>query len=57
MLSLPPPDPNECQEPRGLELDAPTAIFLGGSPSPEANRLADTVLAWRPGALIIAASR
>ena len=55
MLRLPPPDPNESHDLQGLELSAPVAIFLAGPPSPEADRLASAVVAWRPGALIVAA--
>ena len=53
MQRLPPPDPNEPQEPPGLELDAPAAIFLTGPPSPAADRLSSAVLDWRPGALVV----
>ena len=52
-MRLPPPDPNESQEPQGLELSAPGAIFLAGPPSPAADRLSSAVLDWRPGALIV----
>jgi hypothetical protein len=57
MTRLPPPDPNESYEPTGLELDEPAAIFLAGAPTPEADSLSAVVLEWRPGALIVAASR
>jgi hypothetical protein len=53
MLRLPPPDPNEYQEPQGLELSEPAAIFLAGPPSAEADRLSSAVLDWRPGALVV----
>jgi hypothetical protein len=33
----------------------PTAVFLNGPPTPEADRLSDAVLALRPGALIVVA--
>jgi hypothetical protein len=36
-------------------MPAPTAVFLSGPPSPEADRLADAILALRPGALIVVA--
>jgi hypothetical protein len=55
VLSLPPPDPYESQEPRGLELNEPAAIFLTAPPSPEAHRLSSAVLDWRPGALVVVA--
>ena len=54
-LRLPPRDPNEPQEPAGFELESPAAIFLGGAPSPEADRIASAVLDWRPGALMVVA--
>jgi hypothetical protein len=53
MVRLPPPDPNESQEPPTFQLTAPAAIFLAGPPSPEADRLAAAVLEWRPGALVV----
>jgi hypothetical protein len=56
MSRLPPPDPNEYNEPPGLELSSPAAIFLGGPPSPEADRVASALLDWRPGALLVAAA-
>jgi hypothetical protein len=56
MYRLPPPDPNEYQEPEGLELSEPAVIFLGGPPSPEADRLSSAILDWRPGALVVASS-
>jgi hypothetical protein len=56
MLRLPPPDPNEPQEPQALALTEPAAIFLAGPPSPEADRLSSAVLDWRPGALVVTAA-
>ena len=56
-MNLPPRDPYEPQDhgpPPDASLPAPTAIFLSGPPSPEADRLADAVLAFRPGALFVA---
>jgi hypothetical protein len=47
-------DPKETA---GRRLPAPTAIFLKHAPTPEADRLADAILAMRPGALIIAPPR
>jgi hypothetical protein len=55
---LPPPDPYETfGEPtsEARPMTAPTAVFLGGPPSPEADRLSDAILALRPGALIVVA--
>jgi hypothetical protein len=52
-MDLPPPDPNESHEPLELELDTPTAVFLSGPPSTEADQLAARLLDWRPGALLV----
>jgi hypothetical protein len=52
-MHLPPPDPYESHEPTALELDSPTAVFLSGPPSAAADRLAERVLEWRPGALLV----
>jgi len=52
-MYLPPPDPYESYEPSVFELDSPTAVFLSGPPSTAADRLADQVLEWRPGALLV----
>ena len=55
-MNLPPPDPNESfgtPPEGGLQMSGPAAVFLGGPPSPEADRLSDALLAWRPGALIV----
>jgi hypothetical protein len=54
MTRLPPPDPNEYQEPEGLVLDEPAAIYLAGPPSADVDRTAAALLAWRPGALVVA---
>jgi hypothetical protein len=54
MTDLPPPDPNETRGTPGLRLQAPAVIFLKHAPTREADRLADAILAARPGALIIA---
>ena len=53
---LPPPDPHEpCGGlPEGVRLPAPAAVFLAGPPSPEADRLSDAILSFRPGLLFIA---
>ena len=52
---LPPPDPHEYDGDLlpGLELAAPTMWFPLGPPSDAAKSLADTVLAYRPGALLV----
>ena len=55
MVRLPPPDPNEFQEPEGFELTEPVAVFLAGPPTAEAARIAAAVLDCRPGALVVAA--
>ena len=57
MTQLPPPDPHEIERTPGLRLQAPAAIFLRHAPTREADRLADAILAVRPGALIIAPPR
>ena len=54
-MHLPPPDPNETFEPKGLELSSPHAVFLTGPPSAEEDRLADAILERRPGALVVVA--
>jgi hypothetical protein len=55
--SLPPPDPRESPfgEPEAMRVPAPTTVFARGKPSPEAERLADAILAARPGLLIVVA--
>src|SRR3954452_17706490 len=56
-MKLPPRDPYEPQDhgpPADASLPAPTAIFLSGPPSPEADRLAGAILGSPPGALFIA---
>ena len=52
---LPPPYPNEGAGdlPAGLELAEPTMCFPLGQPSAEAERLAGTILEYRPGALLV----
>ena len=39
----------------GLSFAGPTAVFLSGPPTPAADRLADAILAARPGVLFVAA--
>src|SRR5947209_19542427 len=57
---LPPPDPFESlgmapqQEQR---MDAPTAVYVGASPTPEIKRFSSLILDLRPGALIVVAPR
>ena len=56
-MHLPPPDPNEAadSEPDGTSMvSTPTAIFAGTA-SVEAQRLADAILAARPGVLFVKA--
>lgn len=53
---LPPPDPFESPDlfpPDQGRLPASTALFLNGRPSREVDRLADAILAVRPGALVV----
>ena len=57
MFVLPPPDPHERTEPPALELSAPVAVFVGGLPSSDGERIASAVLEWRPGALVVAGRR
>jgi hypothetical protein len=55
---LPPPDPHESLglSPEGeLSMSGPTAVFIGGPPTPEVDRLADAFLGIRPGVLIVLA--
>jgi hypothetical protein len=55
---LPPPDPHESSATgpaEGMRMPGPAAIFMAGPPSPEADRLSDVILDFRPGALFIAA--
>jgi hypothetical protein len=54
---LPPPDPFESTIDAPSDdvcMPAPTAVFLGGAPSPAVDRLSDAILAARPGALFVA---
>ena len=52
---LPPPDPHESSGASSDEepVYAPTAVYLQGSPSSEADRLSDAILEFRPGLLIV----
>lgn len=53
---LPPPDPNEPQgltPDNPLDISGPTAVFVGGPPSDDDDRLADAILAFRPGVLVV----
>jgi hypothetical protein len=55
---LPPPDPHESFElapTGGQRVAAPTAVFVMGPASPEADRAADGILDLRPGVLIVVA--
>ena len=54
---LPPPDPGESPfgEP-DLRVAAPTTVFARGNPSPEGERLAEAIVAARPGLLIVVAA-
>ena len=56
MPKLPPPDPNESlwtQPGDHAPLRAPTAVFVTGPPSPQADRASDALLDLRPGLLIV----
>ena len=53
---LPPPDPHESlglQPVTDTRLTAPTAVFVTGKPSAQADRASDAVLDLRPGLLIV----
>lgn len=50
---VPPPDPHESGEPGETRIPAPTAVFPPGVPSPQAERLADAIVGWRPGLLFV----
>ena len=53
---LPPPDPFESFETSptgGRPVPAPTAVFVMGRATPEADRAADHFLDLRPGLLIV----
>jgi hypothetical protein len=52
-MRLPPPDPHESHEPGELNIESPTAVFLGGPPTDATDQLAARLLEWRPGALLI----
>jgi hypothetical protein len=52
----PAPDPFEpsgLPPDAGLELPAPTVVFLKGSPTPEVEVLSNAILAARPGVLFV----
>jgi hypothetical protein len=51
---LPPPDPFEPGDaPPDFALTAPTTMFLMGSPTPDLDRVAEAILAVRPGLLVV----
>jgi hypothetical protein len=54
---LPPPDPRESPsgDPGAMRVWAPTVVYPRGNPSPEVERIADVILAARPGLLIVIA--
>ena len=57
-MKLPPPDPHESYgtpPDEDVPMLAPAVVHLSGTPSPEAGRVSNAVLAWRPGALIVVA--
>ena len=53
---LPPPDPHESLDGSpGVSLAAPTAVFLAGPATPDADRAAGAFLDLRPGLLLVVA--
>jgi hypothetical protein len=53
---LPPPDPSEPgNPPDGYEVFAPTTMYLYGRPTRARDRVADAILAVRPGLLVVCA--
>ena len=55
MPALPPPDPCEPSgEPPGLTLTASAVVFLSGPRAEREDRLANAIVAARPGALFVA---
>jgi len=51
---LPPPDAFEPSgTPHSLQIPAPTTVFLHGDPSRASDRVADAIVAFRPGLLIV----
>lgn len=52
-MQLPPPDPFEPPEAPGLEMSAPTSVFLKGCASRHADRVASAILTARPGLLVV----
>ena len=40
---------------RGIAVPAPMAVFAGGAPTPEADRIANRILDARPGILVVLA--
>jgi hypothetical protein len=57
-MQLPPPDPYESfgmPPEEEVRLSHPAVVYLAGPPSPEAGRISDAMMAWRPGALIVVA--
>jgi hypothetical protein len=52
---VPPPGPGESPvgEPADTLIPAPATVFARGIPSPEAERLADAIVAARPGLLFV----
>jgi hypothetical protein len=57
MSKLPPPDPYEhpFPEPGGAEMAAPLTVLPPGGASAQVERLADAIIAARPGLLIVVA--
>ena len=54
---LPPPDPHESLDTsEGVELVAPTAVFVRGPATPDDDRQATRILDLRPGLLLVFAN-
>jgi hypothetical protein len=51
--ALPPPDPFEPGSAPGFAVPAPTTVFLKGRPTADFDRVADAILAARPGLLVV----
>jgi hypothetical protein len=53
---LPPPDPHESlglTPERDIAISGPTVVYAAGPPSDQVDRLADAILDFRPGALVV----
>lgn len=50
---LPAPDPFEPDAPPGIAVPTPTTMYLNGRPTRDDDRVADAILAARPGLLVV----